>query len=123
MVKDPWTLLAVAATVVMMAGLLAPRSLVPHGERLTPYLPHQDKVVHLALFAVFGYTWTRAGSAGRLSGRRAALVLVLSAVLAIGTELAQGLEMIHRDPDPLDALADLVGAAFGVLATVARGRS
>ena len=33
---------------------------------------------------------------------------------AIGTEWAQGLEVIARDPDPLDALADAVGLLAGV---------
>lgn len=121
--KDRWTVLAVAATVVMLVGLLAPRNFVPPGERLSPSVPHQDKIIHLGLFAAFGYFWSRAGNPPRLSGRRGLIVLAASLALAIGTELAQGLNVIHRDPDLFDVLADLAGAVLGVAAVASRGRA
>ena len=114
MATDRWTLLAVAATILLLVGCLAPRRLIPPGERLSWKMPHQDKVAHLGLFAAFGLTWMRAGGSRRRSLRKAGLVLTAAVVLAVGTELAQGLEWIHRDPDALDALADLAGALGGI---------
>jgi hypothetical protein len=123
MPKDRWTFGAWIATVLLLALCLTPKRLVPAGERLSPRVPHQDKAVHVALFLAFGLCWAKARAPGPLSGRRAAGVLAAAAVLAVGTELAQGLEVIDRDPDALDALADAVGAAVGVGLAAAWGRT
>jgi VanZ family protein len=119
MLKDRWTLLAFVATALLLTGCLMPKRMVPTGERLTPRVPHQDKLVHFGMFATFGYLWARSGAPSRLSRRKAGAVLLAAAFLAVGTEWAQGLEIIHRDPDVLDALADMVGAVGGVSAFAA----
>lgn len=120
---DRWTVRAWVCTLILLALCLAPKRWVPPGERVGSRIPHQDKLVHFGLFAAFGLCWARAGRASGLSPARIAGVLAVSAVLAVGTEVAQGLEMIHRDPDPLDALADAAGAVAGVGLAATRGRT
>lgn len=68
-----------------------------------------DKLVHLSLFAVFAVLWL-------IRRPRVGLVYVATfgAVLAIVTEPYQGWLSLGRVPDPLDALANLVGLAIGI---------
>jgi uncharacterized membrane protein YhdT len=80
----------------------------PQGTIELPWLPGADKVVHLLLFAVPVYLL------GRLT-RRVGLVAGLFAVHAVVSELVQWLFIPHRDGDPFDALADLVGIGLAVL--------
>jgi VanZ family protein len=116
MPRDRWTLYAWAATLVLLGLCLLPKRYVPAGERIGPSIPHQDKVVHFVMFGAFGLCWSRAGQplATRPTRLRVALVLGAAAVLAVATELLQGLDAIHRDPDVFDALADFAGAVAGV---------
>lgn len=123
MLRDRWTLLALAATAVILVLCLAPKRWVPPGEQITPAVAHQDKVVHFVMFAAFGFLWAKSGPPGRLRAGKAAVVLVGAVVLAVGTELAQGLEVINRDGDPMDALADVGGAVAAVGWIATRGRN
>jgi len=123
MVNDRWTLLALAATALILVLCLAPQRWVPPGEELTPAIAHQDKIVHFTMFAAFGFLWAKAGPPGRLRARKAAVVLVAALALAVGTELAQELEVVNRDGDLMDALADAAGAVAGVGLIAVRGRN
>ncbi len=67
-----------------------------------------DKVVHAAVFAAVAVAAVRCGY-------RPALVLLASAAHAVVSELAQAALLSSRSGDPLDVLADLVGAGLGVL--------
>jgi hypothetical protein len=62
------------------------------------------------MFACLSILWMRVRSTRGWSG----VVCVAVLALAILTELGQGLPMIGRDPDVLDAIADSVGAIGGV---------
>jgi hypothetical protein len=120
--KDRWTIPAWVSTVVLLGICLMPKAWMPRGEGSPRVIPHLDKVVHFTLFAAFGLCWAKAGTLGRVSAARAVRVLAVAAALAVGTELAQGLDVIDRDPDPLDALADGLGGAFGVGVVAIRPR-
>jgi VanZ family protein len=96
---------------LLVALSLSPKGTIPEqsGER---ELPHIDKVAHFAMFAGFGFFW----AASVRSKGSAAKVLAAALVLAVATELLQGLPVVDRDPNVLDALADLVGAVTGIAA-------
>ena len=106
-------LLASAWTVVILALCLVPSYWLPVAEpRLSPsqfLLPH-DKIVHFGMFAILSFLWMRVMPTRGWTAR----VVVGGLALAILTELGQGLPMIGRDPDRLDALADAVGTFVGV---------
>src|SRR4051794_16855311 len=107
-------LLAYASTLVLVTLCLLPKSWFPGDEAAPKTIPHLDKVVHFTMFAGFGLCWACAGPSPSPTRSRAAGVLAAAFALAVGTELAQGLPQIRRDPDTLDALADAVGAVAGV---------
>lgn len=71
-----------------------------------------DKLIHWLLF--FGYTWLWIGA---LRGTRRAFVLafVTGSVLGVMTEVLQGSLNIQRSFDWMDALADLIGVASGIV--------
>ncbi|MDQ1315067.1 MAG: hypothetical protein QG662_1176 [Pseudomonadota bacterium] len=69
---------------------------------------HSDKVVHLLGYAVLTFWWAQL-----VTHRRWKLALVV-ALFGIAVELLQGLTPT-RQPDPLDALANSVGALLGWL--------
>lgn len=71
-------------------------------------VPHLDKAVHVALFAVPAYL------ARRVTTRWWPIVLL--AVHAPLSELIQWRFIGHRSGDPLDLVADFTGLALGVLA-------
>ncbi|MDR3637041.1 MAG: VanZ family protein [Isosphaeraceae bacterium] len=99
-------------TAILLVLCLLPRHLTPERRSMTipGGLPHLDKVVHVAMFAAFGLLWTRAVA----PSRRARMIFVVGVMLAVGTELAQGLVVVDRDPDLLDALADVAGLLMGM---------
>jgi VanZ family protein len=69
---------------------------------------HSDKVAHLLGYAVLTFWWAQLVTRRR---RKLALAVVL---FGIAVELLQGLTPV-RQPDPLDALANSVGALLGWL--------
>ena len=93
-----------AMVLISLVVLFAPASATP-----STWPPGVDKVVHLALFAALAWT-----------GRRANLPVPALAVglvaYAVGSEVLQGLLPIGRSPDPLDAVADTIGVAVGLVA-------
>jgi hypothetical protein len=78
-----------------------------------PTFPYADKVVHAAVFGLVT-------AAGIWRFGRVRAVLPAAAAYAVGSELVQGLLLPGRQGDPVDALADLVGAL--TVWVLARGR-
>jgi hypothetical protein len=96
--------------------------LTPRFVSETRFFPHSDKLAHFAMFALYSYTWARAVGPSGLTRRHATAILALGLGLALATEVLQGLPVIHRDPDPLDALADAAGSLAGVALGAVAGR-
>jgi hypothetical protein len=115
------TLLPWLATAVLVGLCLLPKAWMPHGEGSSQSIRHLDKVIHFGMFAGFAFCWAIAGRSPSPSRSRVAGVLAVSFALAVGTELLQSLPQIQRDPDPFDALADVVGALAGAGAAVVLG--
>lgn len=97
---DRRTAALAAAVLLSLYVLFAPD---PGG---APRFTGADKVVHVSLFALL------AATARWRCGRRTAVWLAVAAY-AVVSELVQGLLLAERSGDPLDALADLVGATLG----------
>jgi VanZ family protein len=80
-----------------------------------------DKLVHFTVYAVLGILFLLPLTRGRLSGvtiRSATGALVLAVLYGISDELHQRLTP-HRTSDPMDVVADALGAAGGILLVVA----
>jgi VanZ family protein len=80
----------------------------PTGPGEQPF-PAADKVVHLLLFALLA-------AATRWRFGPAAWLLAVVAAYAAASELVQGLALEDRSGDPVDVVADLLGAGLGWLA-------
>ncbi|MFW5472028.1 VanZ family protein [Knoellia sp. CPCC 206450] len=97
---------AAVAMVVQLAVVYAPSA------GGAPAVPHLDKLVHAAVFAL-----------PVLFGLLARLPLVpVVAVMALHapvSEVIQGTLLPQRSGDPWDAVADLVGVALGVVVATA----
>lgn len=108
---SPRVFLASIWTAIVVAVCVVPGRWLPPAEvSLSPVrFPHLDKLVHAGLFAVFSVLWMWAGR----SPKRWSRVLAGGLGLAILTELVQGMPVIGRDSDLLDALADVFGALIG----------
>jgi hypothetical protein len=107
------TLLASVWTILILALCLVPSDWLPISEAKLPssqWLLPRDKMVHYGMFASLSILWMRVRTTWRGTG----LVCVGGLTLAILTELGQGMPMVGRDPDPLDAFADAVGTIAGV---------
>jgi hypothetical protein len=99
---------------LLLALCLAPARVIPDEKSFSikKYIPWFDLLVHFTLFAGFALNWIRAVAAAL----RWALVPAAGLCLALGTEWAQGLPFIQRDPNLLDGLADVGGLALGLAA-------
>lgn len=89
------------AVLVSLAVLFAPASDVPSAP------PGVDKVVHLSLFLVLGLTARWAGVQRQVAG----LVLLVYAAVS---EVLQGTDLVGRDAELLDWVADAVGVLLGL---------
>ncbi|MFF0344471.1 VanZ family protein [Kribbella sp. NPDC004875] len=96
-----WRIAFVAAVALQLYGVYAPREAGPHVG-----IPQIDKVAHFFLFAAVAFTGLKVGVPARW-------LLGALAANAIVSELVQHWLLPQRDGDPLDALADLAGVAFG----------
>ncbi len=106
-------LLALAWTIVVLALCLVPSRWLPVPEvglSSSQFLVPRDKLVHYGMFASLAILWMRLRPTWGWTGT----VCVGGLALAILTELGQGLPMIARDADALDAFADAVGTFSGV---------
>ena len=118
LIPDRRTSLACVGTFVIVGLLLWPKTWMPLKETSSSAPKHVDKVIHFAMFAAFGILWTR----GRVpNARYSGMVIGAAVILAVGTELSQGLPAISRDPDVLDALADILGALMGIALVTGAG--
>lgn len=101
-------ILATVWTLLILGALSLPGPDLPSG----PELP-LDKVVHFGLFAVFGGLWMWA-LRWRLN-RSTRWVLLAGGLYAILLEFYQGvLPALGRSPDPLDALAGILGLLIAI---------
>jgi hypothetical protein len=107
---------AIAWTALLLALCLAPNRIMPdeHSVPIKKYVPYSDLAVHLGLFAGFVASWIRVGR----WPLRWVVIPVLGLLLAVGTEYAQGLPVIDRDPSLLDGLADGLGVVLGLAGSV-----
>lgn len=103
---------AAAWTLLIFALCWWPKARLGDAERgLSMKVPNADKLVHMALFAGYGWLWMAAPT-----GRRAAIVGATGLAVAILSELGQNLPIVNRDAELLDGLADAAGLALGVAA-------
>ena len=72
-----------------------------------------DKLVHFALFVGFGWLWSRA-IPKRFSSRFVWIGLA-GLMYAVGTEIYQGMLPWERTPDPMDAMANMLGLLLSIL--------
>ncbi|MCZ2829399.1 VanZ family protein [Modestobacter sp. VKM Ac-2986] len=89
------------AVLLSLAVLFAPPSDVPSAP------PGVDKVVHLSLFLVLALTARWAGVGRQVT----AVSLVLYAAVS---EVVQGTDLVRRDAELLDLVADTVGVLLGL---------
>ncbi|TDD45596.1 VanZ family protein [Kribbella antibiotica] len=109
-----WRVAFVAACALQLYGVYAPEEAGPGIA-----IPGIDKVAHFCLFAAVAFTGLKVGVPARW-------LLGALVVNAIGSEFIQHYLLPHRDGDPYDALADLLGVAAGAWAgfrVVRRGRT
>lgn len=99
-----WTSLLLVACLMPSQWLQVNESQVHVG------ISHFDKLVHVVLFAGFGFLWFQAAR----SRRGLTWVLVAGVALAVFTEFGQALPIVGRDSDPFDGLADVVGLLIGL---------
>ncbi|MFK4087876.1 VanZ family protein [Kribbella sp. NPDC020789] len=99
-----WRVAFVAACVLQLYGVYAPEEAGP-----SVGIPGIDKVAHFCLFAAVAFTGLKVGVPARW-------LLGALVVNAIGSEFVQHYLLPHRDGDPFDALADLIGVAAGAWA-------
>jgi hypothetical protein len=112
---------AIAWTALLLGLCLAPKRILPDEDSnsVKEYIPFVDLAVHATLFAGFVASWIGAGR----RARRWVVVPIVGLLLAVGTEYAQGLPFIHRDPTLLDGLADVFGVVAGLVGSALLCRS
>jgi hypothetical protein len=110
----PRAVLAWSWTLVILGLCWLPRDFLPEKERLPWlfFLPSFDKMVHLGLFAVFGFLWMRVGP----SAHKGRWVLLAGLALATISELGQMSSIVNRDADLGDGLYDMIGVVSGIVA-------
>ena len=72
-----------------------------------------DKLIHFTFFLGFGWLWLKALPA-RLTNRFVWIGLT-GLIYSIATELYQGILPWERSPDPMDALANILGLLAALL--------
>lgn len=72
-----------------------------------------DKLVHLAMFAIFGLLWLRTSET--LNIRTGVSIILAGILFGIGTEIYQEFLDIGRLMDPYDAIANSIGVTGAVL--------
>ena len=106
--------MAILATLLVLFLCLLPRAWM--GPERVRLIPHTDKIIHFGMFFLFAFFWARVADAGEAFRARLVMVAVSVVCLAITTEWAQGFPFVDRDPDVLDATADIVGGFAGLFA-------
>ena len=92
---------AIGWTLAIFVGCSIPGDGLPHA------LTNKDKLLHVAIFSLFGYLWRRMGYS-------VWSVLLAGAAYGLLIEIWQGVMPINRSFDLYDALADTVGTVLGL---------
>ncbi|WP_235900545.1 VanZ family protein [Lolliginicoccus suaedae] len=71
-------------------------------------IPHLDKAIHAGMFVALAV-------ASRFARIPVVASLAWLLVFAVASEVLQGALPLDRSPDPMDALADAIGAIMGIL--------
>lgn len=112
-----WRVTVVLAIVVQCAVLYMPTTPDTSG---TPMPPWSDLVVHAGVF--FAATFALLRARLPLGGWAGAVVVALSLVHAVVSELVQHALLEHRTGDVADALADAAGVGLALVAHLGLGR-
>ncbi len=99
---------------VLWAALILVLTSIPNPDVGGVGFPGADKLVHAALYLVLGWLAARAALADAPRPRMAWVVVAIALFAAVD-ELHQ-LVIAGRSPEVLDWIADMVGAALGVVA-------
>lgn len=105
-----WYLLSVIWTIVVLVLLFSPSKTV--GVDRIYFFPGEDKVVHSILFAIWIFLIAKAFSKSKKSISPMTLLFIFITI-ALLTEVIQS--HIGRSFEWLDVLADVIGAAIGLL--------
>lgn len=74
-----------------------------------------DKLIHVALFAGFGFLWARALE-GKTKGPKWRAVVAAGVAFAVISEAGQMVPYVGRSMHVLDLLADVIGLGLGIWA-------
>jgi VanZ family protein len=83
---------------------------------ITPHWPFFDKVLHFTAYALLGALFLRAFKTTRIKHNLKLIIMLsilLSSLYGISDEIHQSF-VPYRTADVMDALADIIGSAFGV---------
>jgi VanZ family protein len=83
---------------------------------IVPCWPYIDKVLHFTAYALLGALFLRAFNTTRIKYNLKLIILLsilLSSLYGISDEIHQSF-VPYRSADAMDALADILGSAFGV---------
>ncbi|MEC4003202.1 VanZ family protein [Flavobacterium sp. SUN052] len=80
-------------------------------------VPNKDKIVHFTFYFVFVMLWSLFFKTKNNSIIILFIILFLAIVFGILIEICQGFTK-DRTPDPIDALANSIGAIFGLIFTL-----
>ena len=93
---------AIGWTIAIFVGCALP------SDRIGIDLSGRDKIIHAAIFLLFGFLW-------RLLGYRAWHVLLAGFLYGFLLEIYQGVMPINRAFELADGLADTLGTLLGIL--------
>ncbi len=102
---------AIVITLLITALSLLPAQFFKQVSEPLPQLPVMDKIVHALMYAALTATYLHSLPRDRRSHLTTVLrVVVIAALYGIAMEVCQKLLTTSRTMDPLDALANAVGA-------------
>ncbi|MBU0985911.1 MAG: VanZ family protein [Proteobacteria bacterium] len=102
--------------IIFYCLLIFVQSSHPSPEVIKSDWPHVDKVLHFTAYALLGALFLRAFYTTRLKHRLKlifTLSVLFSALYGISDEIHQSF-VPYRTADAMDAMADILGSAFGV---------
>lgn len=88
--------------------------LTPHAELPSGLIALNDKVQHIAIFALFAVLW-------RLAGAGPKYVAITGVLFGAFIEVLQYLLPINRSGDLIDLAADSIGVGIGILIVLIPG--
>lgn len=110
----PSTLCWLVAASILVACWMPARRMPVEEAAGVALVPHLDKALHFAMFALYG--------CGVMLGGKRSAMLWLGVVLAAVSELGQAIPLVGRDASFGDAGADLAGLVSGAWLAHARRR-